>query len=147
MKTSSETSDIVTCVCFSWHSGEKPWGAVCPTWTLTRDLLVSPCETRQGPDPGLLCCISVWLFWFTSSRSRFCFVFCVVSVAIHKTQPWFHGGVSRKEAQRLIEKQGLVDGWVVASQCGFLCRVWRSGGRVDVNLCRNREYSPQTFKH
>uniref|UniRef100_A0AAX7VL00 Growth factor receptor bound protein 7 n=1 Tax=Astatotilapia calliptera TaxID=8154 RepID=A0AAX7VL00_ASTCA len=30
--------------------------------------------------------------------------------SIHKTQLWFHGGVSRKEAQRLIEKQGLVDG-------------------------------------
>lgn len=30
--------------------------------------------------------------------------------AIHQTQPWFHGGVSRKQAQRLIEKQGLVDG-------------------------------------
>ncbi|XP_069560577.1 growth factor receptor-bound protein 7 [Brachyistius frenatus] len=30
--------------------------------------------------------------------------------SIHKTQSWFHGGVSRKEAQRLIEKQGLVDG-------------------------------------
>ncbi|KAM9425157.1 growth factor receptor-bound protein 7 [Pholidichthys leucotaenia] len=30
--------------------------------------------------------------------------------SIHKTQPWFHGGISRKEAQRLIEKQGLVDG-------------------------------------
>eukprot|EP00064_Thunnus_orientalis_P014457 superscaffoldBa00002507_g14502 len=30
--------------------------------------------------------------------------------SIHKIQPWFHGGVSRKEAQRLIEKQGLVDG-------------------------------------
>ncbi|XP_041829439.1 growth factor receptor-bound protein 7 [Melanotaenia boesemani] len=30
--------------------------------------------------------------------------------SIHKTQPWFHGGVSRKEAERLIEKQGLVDG-------------------------------------
>ncbi|KAF7665104.1 hypothetical protein LDENG_00155290 [Lucifuga dentata] len=29
---------------------------------------------------------------------------------IHKTQPWFHGGLSRKDAQRLIEKQGLVDG-------------------------------------
>uniref|UniRef100_A0A3P8VIU4 Growth factor receptor bound protein 7 n=2 Tax=Cynoglossus semilaevis TaxID=244447 RepID=A0A3P8VIU4_CYNSE len=29
---------------------------------------------------------------------------------IHRSQPWFHGGVSRKEAQRLIEKQGLVDG-------------------------------------
>uniref|UniRef100_A0A8D3BQ80 Growth factor receptor bound protein 7 n=1 Tax=Scophthalmus maximus TaxID=52904 RepID=A0A8D3BQ80_SCOMX len=30
--------------------------------------------------------------------------------SIHRSQPWFHGGVSRKEAQRLIEKQGLVDG-------------------------------------
>ncbi|KAF3853974.1 hypothetical protein F7725_014662, partial [Dissostichus mawsoni] len=30
--------------------------------------------------------------------------------SIHKSQPWFHGGVSRKETQRLIEKQGLVDG-------------------------------------
>ncbi|XP_028332126.1 growth factor receptor-bound protein 7 [Gouania willdenowi] len=30
--------------------------------------------------------------------------------SIHKTQPWFHGGVSRREAQRIIEKQGLVDG-------------------------------------
>uniref|UniRef100_A0A8C6SSL6 Growth factor receptor bound protein 7 n=1 Tax=Neogobius melanostomus TaxID=47308 RepID=A0A8C6SSL6_9GOBI len=30
--------------------------------------------------------------------------------SIHKTQPWFHGGVSRNEAQRLIERQGLVDG-------------------------------------
>ncbi|KPP67661.1 growth factor receptor-bound protein 7-like [Scleropages formosus] len=30
--------------------------------------------------------------------------------SIHQTQPWFHGGVSRGEAQRLIEEQGLVDG-------------------------------------
>ncbi|XP_067345018.1 growth factor receptor-bound protein 7 isoform X4 [Channa argus] len=30
--------------------------------------------------------------------------------SIHKTQPWFHGGVSRKDTERLIEKQGLVDG-------------------------------------
>uniref|UniRef100_A0A8C2WFY0 Growth factor receptor bound protein 7 n=1 Tax=Cyclopterus lumpus TaxID=8103 RepID=A0A8C2WFY0_CYCLU len=36
---------------------------------------------------------------------------CVCSfAAIHKSQPWFHGGVSRKDTQRLIEKQGLVDG-------------------------------------
>uniref|UniRef100_A0A3B3RMF0 Growth factor receptor bound protein 7 n=1 Tax=Paramormyrops kingsleyae TaxID=1676925 RepID=A0A3B3RMF0_9TELE len=32
------------------------------------------------------------------------------STPIHQTQPWFHGGVSRGEAQRLIEEQGLVDG-------------------------------------
>ncbi|XP_015259863.1 PREDICTED: growth factor receptor-bound protein 10-like [Cyprinodon variegatus] len=29
---------------------------------------------------------------------------------VHKTHPWFHGGLSRKEAERLIEKQGLADG-------------------------------------
>ncbi|KAM8837482.1 growth factor receptor-bound protein 7 isoform 2-T2 [Spinachia spinachia] len=32
------------------------------------------------------------------------------STGVHKSQPWFHGRVSRKETQRLIEKQGLVDG-------------------------------------
>ncbi|MEQ2161159.1 hypothetical protein GOODEAATRI_006963, partial [Goodea atripinnis] len=30
--------------------------------------------------------------------------------SVHKTHPWFHGGLSRKEAERLIEKQGLADG-------------------------------------
>ncbi|XP_037836954.1 growth factor receptor-bound protein 7 [Kryptolebias marmoratus] len=30
--------------------------------------------------------------------------------SVHSSQPWFHGGTSRKEAERLIEKQGLVDG-------------------------------------
>ncbi|KAL0984191.1 hypothetical protein UPYG_G00138320 [Umbra pygmaea] len=30
--------------------------------------------------------------------------------SIHRTQPWFHGGASRIQAQRLIEEQGLVDG-------------------------------------
>uniref|UniRef100_A0A3Q2CSN2 Growth factor receptor bound protein 7 n=1 Tax=Cyprinodon variegatus TaxID=28743 RepID=A0A3Q2CSN2_CYPVA len=31
-------------------------------------------------------------------------------MVVHKTHPWFHGGLSRKEAERLIEKQGLADG-------------------------------------
>lgn len=30
--------------------------------------------------------------------------------AVHRVQPWFHGGVSRTEAQRLLEEQGHVDG-------------------------------------
>uniref|UniRef100_A0A6Q2YZJ9 Uncharacterized protein n=1 Tax=Esox lucius TaxID=8010 RepID=A0A6Q2YZJ9_ESOLU len=30
--------------------------------------------------------------------------------SVHRTQPWFHGGASRKQAQRIIEEQGLVDG-------------------------------------
>ncbi|XP_004859540.1 growth factor receptor-bound protein 7 [Heterocephalus glaber] len=33
-----------------------------------------------------------------------------LSVAIHRTQPWFHGRISREESQRLIGQQGLVDG-------------------------------------
>ncbi|XP_051969818.1 growth factor receptor-bound protein 7-like isoform X1 [Xyrauchen texanus] len=30
--------------------------------------------------------------------------------SVHRVQPWFHGGVSRNEAQRLLEEQGQVDG-------------------------------------
>lgn len=33
-----------------------------------------------------------------------------VSLAIHRSQPWFHHRISRDEAQRLIIQQGLVDG-------------------------------------
>ncbi|OWK13912.1 GRB7 [Cervus elaphus hippelaphus] len=33
-----------------------------------------------------------------------------LSAAIHRTQPWFHGRISREESQRLIRQQGLVDG-------------------------------------
>nr|XP_030696052.1 growth factor receptor-bound protein 7 isoform X2 [Globicephala melas] len=33
-----------------------------------------------------------------------------LSAAIHCTQPWFHGRISREESQRLIGQQGLVDG-------------------------------------
>ncbi|KAF6094031.1 growth factor receptor bound protein 7 [Phyllostomus discolor] len=33
-----------------------------------------------------------------------------LSAAIHRTQSWFHGRISREESQRLISQQGLVDG-------------------------------------
>ncbi|XP_078092992.1 growth factor receptor-bound protein 10 isoform X2 [Mustelus asterias] len=33
-----------------------------------------------------------------------------LSHTIHRTQPWFHGRISRKEAHGMIEKQGPVDG-------------------------------------
>ncbi|XP_068439433.1 growth factor receptor-bound protein 7 [Clinocottus analis] len=44
---------------------------------------------------------------------------------IHRSQPWFHGGVSRKQTQRLMEKQGLVDGMFLIreSQQHALCYV------------------------
>lgn len=34
----------------------------------------------------------------------------VSNIALHLTQPWFHGKLSRDEAQRLISQQGLIDG-------------------------------------
>uniref|UniRef100_A0A3Q2Q4F9 SH2 domain-containing protein n=1 Tax=Fundulus heteroclitus TaxID=8078 RepID=A0A3Q2Q4F9_FUNHE len=32
------------------------------------------------------------------------------NLAIHLAQPWFHGKLSREEAQRLIIQQGFIDG-------------------------------------
>ncbi|NWJ10599.1 GRB7 protein, partial [Crypturellus undulatus] len=37
-----------------------------------------------------------------------------LSAAIHRTQPWFHGRLSREDTQRLIGRQGLVDGYGAA---------------------------------
>ncbi|NWY35707.1 GRB7 protein, partial [Pheucticus melanocephalus] len=34
-----------------------------------------------------------------------------LSAAIHRTQPWFHGRISREDTQQLIGRQGLVDGY------------------------------------
>ena len=47
---------------------------------------------KDGPRPG----VTIHLPPFTP--------------AIHRTQPWFHGRMSREESQRLIGQQGLVDG-------------------------------------
>uniref|UniRef100_A0A8C5UE73 Growth factor receptor bound protein 7 n=1 Tax=Malurus cyaneus samueli TaxID=2593467 RepID=A0A8C5UE73_9PASS len=33
-----------------------------------------------------------------------------LSAAIHRTQPWFHGRISREDTQQLIGRQGMVDG-------------------------------------
>ncbi|CAL8303419.1 unnamed protein product [Lota lota] len=45
--------------------------------------------------------------------------------SIHRGHPWFHGGVSRREAERLVEEQGLVDGMFLIrdSQQQALCFV------------------------
>lgn len=76
---------------------------------------------------------SLQLFWFSH-------VTVFLFLAIHKTQPWFHGGVSRKEAQRLIEKQGLVDGWVVQLHLQLF-------HTVSIRFCTSRlTWNATTFK-
>ncbi|KAF3843065.1 hypothetical protein F7725_001914 [Dissostichus mawsoni] len=38
------------------------------------------------------------------------FPFCHLYTPLHLGQPWFHGKLSREEAQRIITQQGLIDG-------------------------------------
>ncbi|XP_078461151.1 growth factor receptor-bound protein 14-like isoform X2 [Lampetra fluviatilis] len=56
-----------------------------------------------------------------------------MSIAIHKTQPWFHGRIPREEAHRIISQQGLVDGL-------FLLRDSQSNPRTFVlSLCHHQK--------
>ncbi|XP_069768308.1 growth factor receptor-bound protein 10 isoform X2 [Narcine bancroftii] len=73
-----------------------------------------------------------------------------LSHTIHRTQPWFHGRITRKEAHSVIEKQGLVDGLIIAS-LAFIgttlvlllknsnCRLQR------LFLLRDSQSNPKTF--
>ncbi|KAM9488306.1 growth factor receptor-bound protein 7 [Clarias gariepinus] len=53
--------------------------------------------------------------------------------AVHQAQPWFHGGVSRSEAQQLLEEQGQADGLFLVrdSQLHAQCFV--------LSLCHQRK--------
>nr|XP_033786404.1 growth factor receptor-bound protein 10 isoform X1 [Geotrypetes seraphini]XP_033786406.1 growth factor receptor-bound protein 10 isoform X1 [Geotrypetes seraphini]XP_033786407.1 growth factor receptor-bound protein 10 isoform X1 [Geotrypetes seraphini]XP_033786408.1 growth factor receptor-bound protein 10 isoform X1 [Geotrypetes seraphini] len=56
-----------------------------------------------------------------------------LNTAIHKTQSWFHGSISREESQRLVKQQGLVDGL-------FLLRDGHSNPKAFVlTLCHNQK--------
>lgn len=51
--------------------------------------------------------------------------------AIHRTQPWFHGRISREDTQQLIGRQGLVDGYGTPGGSGsleLLGGMWDSRG-------------------
>ncbi|XP_064409319.1 growth factor receptor-bound protein 10 isoform X2 [Latimeria chalumnae] len=59
-----------------------------------------------------------------------------LNTVIHRTQPWFHGRITREESHRLIIQQGLVDGL-------FLVRDSQSNPKTFVlTLCYH-----QKFKH
>ncbi|KAM9308060.1 growth factor receptor-bound protein 10 [Gastrophryne carolinensis] len=56
-----------------------------------------------------------------------------LSTVIHRTQPWFHGRISREESQTLIKQQGLVDGL-------FLLRDSQSNPKAFVlTLCHHQK--------
>ncbi|CAO2645148.1 Growth factor receptor-bound protein 7 [Lemmus lemmus] len=82
---------------FSGHAGrviENP-----------REALNAAMEEAQAWRVRASCmCASVYLcVSCTSAQGAF-------MASIHRTQPWFHGRISREESQRLIGQQGLVDG-------------------------------------
>ncbi|XP_018413553.1 PREDICTED: growth factor receptor-bound protein 10 isoform X2 [Nanorana parkeri] len=56
-----------------------------------------------------------------------------LSTVIHRTQPWFHGRISREESQTIIKQQGLVDGL-------FLLRDSQSNPKAFVlTLCHHQK--------
>ncbi|XP_063778689.1 growth factor receptor-bound protein 10 isoform X2 [Pseudophryne corroboree] len=56
-----------------------------------------------------------------------------LSTVIHRTQPWFHGRISREESQTIIKQQGLVDGL-------FLLRDSQSNPKTFVlTLCHHQK--------
>ncbi|XP_075068737.1 growth factor receptor-bound protein 10 isoform X3 [Mixophyes fleayi] len=57
----------------------------------------------------------------------------MLSTVIHRTQPWFHGRISREESQTIIKQQGLVDGL-------FLLRDSQSNPKTFVlTLCHHQK--------
>ncbi|XP_077160279.1 growth factor receptor-bound protein 10 isoform X4 [Paroedura picta] len=56
-----------------------------------------------------------------------------LSTVIHRTQPWFHGRISREESHRIVKQQGLVDGL-------FLLRDSQSNPKTFVlTLCHHQK--------
>ncbi|XP_056435907.1 growth factor receptor-bound protein 14 isoform X1 [Gadus macrocephalus] len=71
----------------------------------------------QNPSEALCVAVEEGLSWRRKSWHRFSSYGSpstsqgsMMSMALHQTQPWFHGQLSRDEAQRLIIQQGQVDG-------------------------------------
>nr|DBA24769.1 TPA: hypothetical protein GDO54_012381 [Pyxicephalus adspersus] len=56
-----------------------------------------------------------------------------LNTVIHRTQPWFHGRISREESQTIVKQQGLVDGL-------FLLRDSQSNPKAFVlTLCHHQK--------
>ncbi|CAL8321408.1 unnamed protein product [Merluccius merluccius] len=71
----------------------------------------------ENPCEALCVAVEEGLSWRRKSCHRLSFhgsptasQSCMLSMALHLTQPWFHSKLSRDEAQRMITQQGLVDG-------------------------------------
>ncbi|XP_064380785.1 growth factor receptor-bound protein 7 isoform X3 [Dromaius novaehollandiae] len=98
---------------------QPPWIGPTPLRSVSDNALVamdfSGCTGRVLENPGeaLTAALEEAQAWRKTTHRYSLPAACQsspLSAAIHRTQPWFHGRLSREDTQRLIGRQGLVDG-------------------------------------
>ncbi|XP_064380784.1 growth factor receptor-bound protein 7 isoform X2 [Dromaius novaehollandiae] len=99
---------------------QPPWIGPTPLRSVSDNALVamdfSGCTGRVLENPGeaLTAALEEAQAWRKKTTHRYSLPAACqsspLSAAIHRTQPWFHGRLSREDTQRLIGRQGLVDG-------------------------------------
>uniref|UniRef100_A0A8B9CJF0 Growth factor receptor bound protein 7 n=1 Tax=Anser brachyrhynchus TaxID=132585 RepID=A0A8B9CJF0_9AVES len=97
---------------------QPPW--IGPTRSVSDNALVamdfSGCTGRviENPSEVLTAALEEAQAWRKKTTHRYSLPAACqtspLSAAIHRTQPWFHGRISREDTQQLIGRQGLVDG-------------------------------------
>ncbi|XP_066484518.1 growth factor receptor-bound protein 7 isoform X2 [Tiliqua scincoides] len=99
---------------------EPAWFGTMPLRSVSDNTLVamdfSGCTGRviENPNEALTVALEEAQAWRKKTTHRYSlptpFQSSPLNKAIHITQPWFHGHVSREDTQRVITRQGLVDG-------------------------------------
>ncbi|NXH64839.1 GRB7 protein, partial [Rhabdornis inornatus] len=99
---------------------QPPWIGPTPLRSVSDNALVamdfSGCTGRviENPSEVLTAALEEAQAWRKKTTHRYSLPAAChsspLSAAIHRTQPWFHGRISREDTQQLIGRQGLVDG-------------------------------------
>ncbi|NXD72073.1 GRB10 protein, partial [Eolophus roseicapillus] len=99
---------------------QPPWIGPTPLRSVSDNALVamdfSGCTGRviENPSEVLSVALEEAQAWRKKTTHRYSLPAAChsspLSAAIHRTQPWFHGRISREDTQQLIGRQGLVDG-------------------------------------
>ncbi|OWK54838.1 Growth factor receptor-bound protein 7 [Lonchura striata] len=118
---------------------QPPWIGPTPLRSVSDNALVamdfSGCTGRviENPSEVLSVALEEAQAWRKKTTHRYSLPAAChsspLSAAIHRTQPWFHGRISREDTQQLMGRQGLVDGY----------------GTLGVFLVRESQRNPKGF--
>ncbi|XP_028993247.1 growth factor receptor-bound protein 14 isoform X2 [Betta splendens] len=96
---------------------QKPMRSISENSLVAMDFSGQKTRVIENPSEALSVAVEEGLSWRRKSCHRLsghgspsASQSSVSSLALHLAQPWFHGKLSRDEAQRLITQQGLIDG-------------------------------------